>query len=69
LNKSELQILKKIQQEQIIFKDILCEHTGIINELKIRDNGIFAYGVFFGRNSWFKLNEVNMEWEIYHFTR
>lgn len=69
MNKSELKILKKVQQEQIKFKDILGEHIGVINELTIRDNGIFAYGLFFGHNGWFKLNEANMGWEIYHITR
>ena len=69
MNKSELEILKKVRLEPIKFKDMFGEHTGVINELKIRENGIFAYGLFFGHNSWFKLNETNMKWEIHNVTR
>ena len=66
MNETELKILKEAQQKPIVFKDLLGEHKGVINELKIRDNCVFAYGIFFGQSCWFKLNESNMTWEEWY---
>lgn len=63
MTKDMVSILKEIQRQPIVFKDILGTHKGIINTLKIRDNGIFAYGIFFGQNVWLRLNETTLEWE------
>ena len=62
-NIEALKLVKELQKESIEFKDIFGIHKGVIHELKVKDNGIFAYGIFFGKNLWLRLNENTMKWE------
>lgn len=63
MNLNDIKVLKKVQKESIEFNDFLGNHKGTIYELKIKDDGIFAYGIFFGRNLWLRLDERTMEWK------
>lgn len=64
MDSKKIKILKEILlKEKVEYRDILGLHTGIIHELRIRQNGIFAYCPFFGQNLWLRLNESTMEWE------
>jgi len=65
MDKISLEVLKNIFVQKLVVKDGLGEHSGVIDELKINNRGIFAYGLFFGFNSWFKLNQETLEWEVF----
>lgn len=60
INEETISILKQIQKQSIEFKDILGTHKGIIHTLQIKDNGIFAYGIFFGQMYGSDLMKVHM---------
>lgn len=54
--------LRELLYKNIIYKDLLGEHGGVIDEIRIKENGIFVYGLFFGQNVWLKLDELNKTW-------
>lgn len=66
MTREDIKILKEIQRGSVEFTDILGTHKGVINTLKVRDNGIYAYCLFFGMNIWLRLNESTMQWEEAH---
>jgi len=59
MNKKDIKTLYNIFQEKINFNN----SSGIINELKITEQSIYAYGIFLGYNGWFKLNNQTFKWE------
>ena len=63
MNLKDIYVLKELQRESIEFEHRLGRHKGVIHELKVKDNGIFAYGIFFGGNLWLRLNENTMKWD------
>jgi len=56
--------LRKLLSKNIAIKDISNAHSGVINEIRICENGIHLYAISFGQNVWLKLNDINKTWWI-----
>ena len=55
----------KLLNKNIKFEDILGEHSGVINEVRIKENGTFIYVLSFGQNNWFDIKDMNIKWRLY----
>ena len=56
--------LQEMIMKNVKFRDILGEHSGVINEISIQEKGIFVYVISFGQNVWLDVRHLDDHWWI-----
>ena len=56
---------RTLVNKNIVWEDgILGLKQGVINAVNSKDNNVFVYAMFFGKNVWLSVDDMGKKWNI-----